>query len=260
VRICQVVANLLTNAIKYSSDGAGIEVRLESLPGEARLSVRDHGAGIDPQLLSQIFDQFLQGDRSLDRLDGGLGIGLTVVRHVVEMHGGRVEASSEGLGRGSEFRVYLPRVDASAESPARAPQGLNGQGRKRRVMVVDDNVDAGESLRELLRLSGHEVAVARDGAQALDQLDDFRADVVLLDLALPRMDGYMVAHAIRARFFNVYPRPRLLALSGFARDEDRQSALRSGFDGYLCKPVEPELMLRVIAGENHWHTSASELG
>ena len=115
VRLCQVVANLLNNASKYSPDGARIEVRLEATAGEAVLSVRDEGAGIDPQMLPQIFDQFLQGDRSLDRSDGGLGIGLTVVKHLVEMHGGRVEAKSDGLGKGSEFRVYLPRIEPQVE-------------------------------------------------------------------------------------------------------------------------------------------------
>ncbi|HET9472416.1 MAG TPA: ATP-binding protein, partial [Steroidobacteraceae bacterium] len=214
VRLCQVVANLLNNASKYSPEGARIEVRLEAAAGEAVLTVRDQGAGIDPQLLPRIFDQFLQGDRSLDRTDGGLGIGLTVVKHLVEMHGGRVEAKSAGLGRGSEFRVHLPRVEPPPEVLPGAPHDAKRAAVKRRVLVVDDNRDAAESLREVLRMSGHEVAVVNDGAGALSKLDEFRADIVLLDIGLPRMDGYMVAHAIRARFSHPLPRPRLVALTG----------------------------------------------
>jgi len=260
VRLCQVVANLLNNAGKYSPAGARIEVRLEDAAAEAVLSVSDDGAGIDPQLLPQIFDQFLQGDRSLDRADGGLGVGLTVVRNLVEMHGGRVEAKSAGLGRGSEFRVYLPRVEPRQEVLRGTPRDAQQAAVMRRVLVVDDNRDAAESLREVLRMSGHDVEVAHDGAGALRMLDEFRAEIVLLDIGLPRMDGYMVAHAIRARFAAPQLRPRLLALTGFARDEDRHSALRSGFDGHLVKPVEPARLLRMIADEGPSQTSTSELG
>jgi PAS domain S-box-containing protein len=260
VRLCQVVANLLSNAIKYSPEGGRIELRLESTLSEAVLSVRDDGAGIDPQLLPQIFDQFLQGDRSLDREEGGLGIGLTIVKHLVELHGGRVEALSDGLGLGSEFRVYLPRIEVPAGELSQTPRDTAQTAVKRRVLVVDDNQDAADSLSELLRMSGHEVAVVGDGTQALGKLDEFRADVVLLDIGLPRMDGFMVAHAIRARYPHSHPRPRLLALTGFARDEDRHSALRSGFDGYLAKPVEPGHLLRMIAEEGSWLSSGSELG
>ncbi|HEX5161730.1 MAG TPA: ATP-binding protein [Steroidobacteraceae bacterium] len=258
IRLCQVVSNLLANAIKYSPDGARIDVTLQAAGNEAMVSVRDQGCGIDPQMLPHVFDQFLQGDRTLDRANGGLGIGLTVVRYLVEMHGGRVEAHSEGLGRGSDFRIYLPRVAAAQELlPGSAGQPPR-PGVRRRVLVVEDNPDAAESLRELLRLHHHEVEVANDGPTALRMLDAFRADVVLLDIGLPRMDGYMVAHAIRARFAHLHLRPRLLALTGYARDEDRHSALRSGFDGHLVKPVEPERLLQMIADEGLWQATASE--
>jgi PAS domain S-box-containing protein len=249
VRLSQVITNLLANASRYSPDATRIHVALGSQGGEAVLAVRDQGMGIDPLLLPQIFDQFLQGDRSLDRAQGGLGVGLTIVRHLVEMHGGRVVAESAGLGKGSEFRVYLPRIEAP---PAGAPGVAGGDARAmpaRRVLVVDDNRDAGESLRELLRMHGHEVEVVNDAAGALGALEEFRADVVILDLGLPRVDGYMVAHAIRARFARSRQRPRLLALTGHGREEDRLAALRSGFDGHLVKPVEPELLLRVLAEE-----------
>jgi two-component system CheB/CheR fusion protein len=249
VRMSQVVTNLLTNASRYSPAGSRIEISLGTERDEAVISVRDHGMGIDPQLLPQIFDQFLQGDRTLDRAQGGLGVGLTIVRHLVEMHGGAVVAESAGLGKGSEFRVQLPRAEApqldlpgvASSHPRRMP--------KRRVLVVDDNRDAAESLRELLRMHGHTVEVVSDGAAALNRLEEFRADVVMLDLGLPRVDGFMVAHAIRARFAHSRRRPSLLALTGHGREEDRAAALRSGFDGHLIKPVDPEHLLRVVAEE-----------
>jgi CheY-like chemotaxis protein len=259
VRLAQVITNLLTNASRYSPEGSRIRISLAAQGGDAVFAVRDEGAGIDPLLLPQIFDQFQQGDRSLDRSQGGLGIGLTIVRHLVEMHGGHVVAESAGLGKGSEFRVHLPRAEAP---PAHVP-GANRHHtpaiRRRRVLVVDDNRDAAESVRELLRMHGHEVAVVHDGAGALSALDEFRADVVMLDLGLPRVDGYMVAHAIRARFAQARHRPRLLALTGHHGEEDRNAALRSGFDGYLVKPVDPEHLLQVTAEEGQQRVTAGEL-
>jgi CheY-like chemotaxis protein len=259
VRLCQVASNLLTNAIKYSPDCARIEVQLLGSKREVALVVRDEGAGIDPQMLPHVFDLYLQGDESIDRSHSGLGIGLTVVKHLVEMHDGCVEVHSEGLGKGSEFRVRLPRVAAVPVPVPDKPGFISQSVPKRRVLVVEDSRDAAESLRELLRLDHHEVEVVHDGASALSKLDEFRADVVLLDIGLPRMDGFMVAHAIRARFANLSQRPRLVALTGHAREEDRHAALRSGFDGHLTKPVEPAHLLRVIA-EGLRQPTPSELG
>jgi CheY-like chemotaxis protein len=221
--------------------------------------VRDDGVGIPSVLLPRLFDLFLQGDRTLDRSQDGLGIGLTIVKHLVEMHGGHVRARSEGLGKGSEFRIELPRIAAPAR--ARPMDGADSppQVPRRRVLVVEDNPDAAESLREVLRMHGHEVDVVSDGAAALARLEQFHADVVLMDIGLPRMDGYMVAHAIRARFGPLQRRPRLVALSGHARDVGRRSALRAGFDGHLSKPVEPAYLLRLIA-EEHWQIARSEQG
>ncbi len=260
VRLCQVISNLLTNAIKYSPDAGRIDVELQATPQWVALRVRDEGVGIDPQMLSQIFDLYLQGDDSMDRVNGGLGIGLTVVKHLVEMHGGQVEVRSEGLGQGSEFLVRLPRVAPVADQVSRPERGESKAVPHRRVLVVDDSRDTAESLRELLRIDGHEVEVVHDGASALAALEDFRADVVLLDIGLPRVDGFMVAHAIRARFANQQIRPRLVALTGYAREEDRGAALRSGFDGHLTKPVEPTRLLRMIADEGSWQVVPSELG
>jgi CheY-like chemotaxis protein len=242
-----VVANLLTNASKYSAEGQRIHINVGGGGTEAVLSVRDSGQGIDPQLMPRLFELFMQGDRTLDRAQGGLGVGLTIVKHLVEMHGGQVEAHSAGLNRGSEFRFRLPRATRPPSSPKSGdPQR---RVRRRRVLVVDDNADCAESLRDVLRTEGHEVTVARDGTAALSALDQFPAELIFLDVGLPHMDGYMVAHAIRARF-EAKQRPRIVALTGYARDEDQQSAMRSGFDDFLRKPVEPEKLLKLVSDAN----------
>jgi len=260
VRLCQVVSNLLSNASKYSQECGRIEVKILSTTREVALLVRDEGSGIDPQILPNIFDLYLQGDRSIDRMHAGLGIGLTVVKHLVEMHGGTVEARSEGLEKGSEFTVRLPRVAAAPRAATDPDGGDSRPVARRRVLVVEDNRDSAESLRELLRLDSHDVEVAHDGASALSKLDEFRADVVLLDIGLPRMDGFMVAHAIRARFAHKPLRPRLVALTGHGRDEDRRAALGSGFDGHLTKPVEPAHLLRMVAETGLPEATAREPG
>jgi len=249
VRLSQVIANLLTNAIKYSPERSRIDVIIDDSAVDAFIIVRDQGVGIDAQMLPHLFDPFLQGDRTLDRTQGGLGVGLTIVKLLVEMHGGNVTAHSAGLGKGSEFRIRLPRVNA----PVRAATSPAGDERKavrpRRVLVIEDNADVAESMRTLLHTDGHEVDVVHDGAAGLAKLEDFRADIVLLDIGLPRMDGYMVAHAIRERFALVGRRPKLLALTGYGRDDDRNAALKAGFDGHLAKPVDPHRLLQIVADE-----------
>jgi signal transduction histidine kinase/ActR/RegA family two-component response regulator len=247
VRLCQVIANLLTNASKYSPEGKRIHINVGGDDSQAVLSVRDEGVGIDAQMMPTLFDLFMQGDRSLDRAQGGLGIGLTIVKHLVDMHGGSVEAASEGVGKGSEFRIRLPRTKRPMSMAAIA-QKPERRGRRHRVLVVDDNRDCADSLHDVLALEGHDVRVVHDGTAALSMLDQYAADVVLLDVGLPHMDGYMVAHAIRARF-GTRPRPRIVALTGYGRVEDKQSALRSGFDNHLTKPVEPEELLRLLCEE-----------
>jgi signal transduction histidine kinase/ActR/RegA family two-component response regulator len=249
VRLCQIVANLLTNASKYSPQRARIEIVIDSTSTQGEVSVRDPGVGIDAQLLPHLFELFLQGDRTLDRTEGGLGVGLTIVKLLVEMHGGSVEASSAGLGKGSEFRVRLPRVHAGVVPPISPAPDDRPRVRPRRVLVIEDNADAADSMRALLRTDGHEVEVVYDGASGLATLEDFRADIVLLDIGLPRMDGYMVAHAIRERFAPAGRRPRLVALTGYGRDEDRHTALKAGFDAHLAKPVDPRRLLQIVAEE-----------
>jgi signal transduction histidine kinase/CheY-like chemotaxis protein len=260
VRLCQVVANLLTNASKYSPERARIEVAIEATAVDGSVSVRDPGVGIDAQLLPHLFDLFLQGDRTLDRAQGGLGVGLTIVKLLVDMHGGRVEVSSAGLGKGSEFQIHLPRVHPKlGELASQAPED-RAPVRSRRILVIEDSTDAAESMRALLRTDGHEVEVVHDGAAGLAKLEDFRADIVLLDIGLPRMDGYMVAHAIRERFALVGKRPRLLALTGYGRDEDRHTALKAGFDGHLAKPVDPRRLLQIVGDEAQMFTVSRQAG
>jgi len=175
---------------------------------------------------------------------------------LVGMHGGDVRARSEGIGKGSEFRIRLPRVLAPVPSSAQSPGHEKTFVRPRRVLVVEDNIDAAESLRAVLRTDGHEVEVAHDGAAGLARLEDFRADIVLLDIGLPRMDGYMVAHAIRERFALAGRRPKLLALTGYGREDDRDAALKAGFDGHVAKPVDPRLLLQIVADEPQVLSSA----
>ncbi len=247
-RLSQVVANLLTNASKYSPERARIAVVIDGSATDAIIEVHDPGVGIDAQLLPHLFDLFLQGDRTLDRAQGGLGVGLTIVKLLVGLHGGSVEAYSAGLHQGSEFRVRLPRRHQSAIPAPQVPEAPRAV-KPRRVLVIEDNADAAESLRAVLQTDRHEVEVVHDGAEGLAKLEEFRADVVLLDIGLPRMDGYMVAHAIRERFALQGHRPRLMALTGYGREEDRTAALKAGFDGHLAKPVDPRRLLQVVADD-----------
>jgi CheY-like chemotaxis protein len=223
---------------------------------EAFIEVRDPGVGIDAQLLPRLFDLFLQGDRTLDRTQGGLGVGLTVVKLLVEMHGGGVEARSAGLGKGSEFTIRLPRTYPQLFANPPATPDERKAVRPRRILIVEDSADAAESMRAVLRTDGHLVEVVLDGAAGLATLEDFRADFVLLDIGLPRMDGYMVAHAIRERFASAGRRPRLFALTGYGREEDRHAALKAGFDGHLAKPVDPRHLLQIVGDEAPAHSSA----
>jgi signal transduction histidine kinase/CheY-like chemotaxis protein len=246
VRLAQVVSNLLTNAAKFTRDDGAIRVRVHTEDGHAQIAVEDEGSGIAPTLLPHVFDLFVQGAQTIDRQSGGLGLGLTIVKTLVHMHGGTVSAHSDGAGRGSRFVVRLPRAElggAPSAAPAPARASMPGRGR---VLVVDDNRDAAQTLAVLLETAGYEVRTAADGAQALHHLDSFDADVAILDIGLPSMSGYDLARALRgdARF----ARLRLVALTGYGRDPDRQRALRSGFDEHLVKPVAPERLLDVLGG------------
>lgn len=233
VRLAQIVGNLVHNAFKYTPDDGRIEISASAEGAQAVLAVQDTGVGIPPDQLPKVFDMFFQADRSLDRSQGGLGIGLTLVKRLVELHGGEVHAASEGLDRGSRFEVRLPLAAAGAAKEAAAPAEA-GSGQLR-ILVVDDNQDAAESLQMVLEMQGHDVLVAHDGRKALEIASRERPDLVLLDIGLPGLDGYEVA--ARLRQDPATAEARLVALTGYGHEESRQRALAAGFDAHFAKPV-----------------------
>ncbi len=205
------------------------------------VEISDNGAGISPEFLPHIFDLFSQADRTLDRSQGGLGIGLSVVRKLVEMHGGQVVARSEGLGRGSAFLITLPRAAPPlAEPAATAVASLPS----RRILIVDDNVDAANSLSELLKMDGHETRPVFSAEEALSLADAFNPEIVLLDIGLPRMDGYEVAR--RLRLSPLHGRTTLIALTGYGQQEDLDRAQAAGFDAHLVKPVDLAALTKLL--------------
>jgi PAS domain S-box-containing protein len=252
-RLAQVISNLLNNAAKYTESGGHIWLTVSRVEAEAVVRVRDSGIGISADLLQRIFDLFTQADRSLDRSQGGLGIGLTLVKSLVEMHGGSITADSKGPGKGSEFVMRLPvaavpeharMAESQAPTAASAPATVNHQ-RSCRVLVVDDIKDAAESVALLLRLWGHEVRTVADGAAALEAVRGFRPQVVLLDIGLPNMDGYEVARQLREEFG---PQEMvLIAVTGYGQSEDRRKSAQVGFNHHLVKPVNPNELQALLA-------------
>jgi PAS domain S-box-containing protein len=245
-RLEQIVNNLLDNALKYTPPGGRILVRTGHVNGEAVLGVHDTGRGIDPGLLPRVFEFFVQEPQALDRARGGLGLGLGVVKHLVELHGGVVSADSAGIDQGSVFTVRFeaiapPPAVAGTDRAAGAAEPRSG----RRVLVVEDNVDAREMLRTLLELKGHVVEDVADGPSALARLQSFHPDVALIDLGLPGMDGYTLARMARQQ-----PRGqeiRLVAVTGYGQAQDRERALAAGFDRHVTKPVDPLALERLVS-------------
>ena len=244
-RLEQIVTNLVENAAKYTPDGGTIAVRAAREGEHAVLSVTDSGIGIDADLLPRVFELFVQGDRALDRRGGGLGIGLTLVRRLTEMHDGAVTASSDGHDRGSTFTVRLPAGTPAEPEPVEVAERVPPALPRARVLVVEDNDDAREMLCQLLRLLGHEVHEAADGAAAVRLTPALKPDLVLVDVGLPGMDGYEVARQLR-RTADGTPL-RLIALTGYGQPEDRARALAAGFDRHLVKPIDPTAIDRLLA-------------
>jgi signal transduction histidine kinase len=245
-RLSQVVSNLLNNAAKYTPEGGVIQLQLDGLEGQAKVTVRDNGIGIEDDLLPNVFELFEQGKRSLDRSQGGLGIGLTLVQRLVALHGGTVQARSLGEGQGAEFVVCLPCL-----TEVHAPTGKSSSPRTSgptpgcRVLVVDDNTDAAETIAMFLRLEGHVVQTAADGPSAMASAAGFQPDVVVLDIGLPGLDGYEVARRLRA---SVPLRDSLLvALTGYGQKGDQAQAREAGFDRHLVKPADPCALAELIA-------------
>jgi two-component system CheB/CheR fusion protein len=248
VRLAQVVSNLLANAAKYTGEEGEIGLRVEpGESGEAILRVTDSGIGIAPEMLPGIFELFNQVEQGPERLEGGLGVGLALVRELVALHGGTVRASSAGLGRGAEFVVRLPTVEAPARpGEPQIARGLGVACTMRRVLVVDDNRDSAESLTALLGLLGHEVEQAHDGRAALEAAHRRAPDLVLLDLGMPGMSGYEVARRLRAD--TALTGTALVALTGYGSDEDRRATREAGFDGHLVKPIDFHALEQILTG------------
>ena len=246
-RMTQVVANLLHNAAKYTPEQGRLELSAQSNGGELVLRVRDNGVGLKPDMLSRVFDLFVQVDPTSDRAQGGLGLGLTLVRSLVEMHGGSVSAQSEGLARGSEFTVRLPLPKGLDATPL--PSLLQSAASAStlsplHILLVEDNTDIRETLRDLLELHGHRVAEAGDGRAAVELVLSLRPQVALVDIGLPEMDGYTVAERVRASAGGAGT--RLVALTGYGHPEDRKRALEAGFDAHLVKPVSSDDLSQVL--------------
>jgi PAS domain S-box-containing protein len=246
-RLTQVVSNLLSNAAKYTPRGGLIDVALARDGGVATLQVTDSGMGMSDALMRRAFDPFVQGSRGLDRSGGGLGIGLTLVRRIVELHGGTAAVSSAGAGLGTRFTVTLPltQTPAAGAPTAQKRPAAPMVARRQRILVVDDNRDAADSLAELLRLTGHEVSLAHDGEQALQVAEGLRPDAILLDLGLPGMDGYEVARRMRAS--PALARTRLIALTGYGQASDRRATADAGFEAHLVKPVDFAALEQLLA-------------
>ena len=244
VRLVQVVCNLLTNAVKFTPREARIALRLSSQDGHAEITVADCGKGIAPELLPHVFDLFVQGEQSIDRRVGGLGLGLAIVKNLVHMHGGTVRAFSEGPGHGATFIVRLPTVTGASTIVSDAPEPEAARQGSGRILIVDDNADAAQTLELLLSNAGYDVRTAGDADRAFEIIDTFIPHLALLDIGLPRMNGYELAQRLRndRRLAGM----RLVALTGYGRDRDRERALASQFDEHLVKPVSPERLLEVL--------------
>jgi PAS domain S-box-containing protein len=245
VRLAQILANVLNNAAKYTNDGGRITLRAWREGGQAVISVRDNGIGIAPDALPRMFEMFSRGDRDSGRSQGGLGIGLALSRKLAQMHDGTLEARSEGLGQGSEFTVRLPLADAGSRAAAPAESAPDENLGRTRVLVVDDNPDAGDSLGLILQHLGADVRVARDGPEALEAYPGYAPSVVLLDIGMPGMNGYEVARTIRSRF--AHQPATLVALTGWGQDDDRRRAREAGFDHHLVKPAEIDALQQLLA-------------
>jgi CheY-like chemotaxis protein len=249
VRLTQVVTNLLTNAAKYTEPEGDIALGSGTEGRTIVIKVRDTGIGIAPHMLNEVFEMFSQVSPDKGHSDGGLGIGLALVKGLVALHGGRVEARSAGLGRGSEFLVSFP--DSLTDGPSRTPAPSSasaGSSRTRplRVLIADDNLDSAESLGMLLDLAGHQVLLAHNGADALALAADNLPDVALLDIGMPGMDGYQVAAAIRRESWG--SKLTLVAITGWGQDDDKRRAQAAGFDHHLTKPMDGAALESILAG------------
>jgi PAS domain S-box-containing protein len=243
-RLAQVIGNLLSNASRYTPQAGHLSLTVRQEVGEAVIRVRDRGIGIAAEMLPRVFDLFVQGERPPDWAPGGLGLGLTLARRLAEMHGGQLEAHSEGLGKGSEFVLRLPTLAGDRPVEEQVRPVTVYESVRRRILIVDDNADSAEALALALGTTGHEVRLAGDGPSALSAAAEFQPDVVLLDIGLPGMDGYEVARRLRSG--SGLPHVFMVALTGYGQEADRERAREAGFDHHLVKPTSPEVILAVL--------------
>lgn len=246
-RLSQVLSNLLNNAAKFTPRGGHITLHVQREDDQAVLRVRDTGIGIPDDALPLIFEMFAQADRTLERSHSGLGVGLTLVRRLVELHGGTVEVHSEGRNLGAEFVVRLPALPraASRQRGTAATHDIKAPASTLKILVVDDNVDSALTLAALLSMYGHEVCTAHDGLNALEEMSRFKPDVAILDIGMPKMNGYSVAKHIRSR--SEESQPLLIAVTGWGQDEDRRRSRAAGFDHHLVKPVDPAALSALLS-------------
>jgi CheY-like chemotaxis protein/anti-sigma regulatory factor (Ser/Thr protein kinase) len=237
LRLAQAVGNVVTNAAKYTGPGGTLQISSETRDGRVLLHVADDGMGIDAALLPRVFDAFVQGERSLDRSEGGLGMGLAVAKRLIELHDGTITARSAGEGRGSAFTISLPHAAGVGRAPASAPAlaAVPRAAKPLKILVVDDNVDAAQSAGTVLRLMGHDVTVVHDAVAALSTL---AADVGVLDIGLRGMDGYELARRIRA----LVPKMFLVALTGYGGESYKARSREAGFDAHMVKPTDPQVL------------------
>jgi len=242
-RIEQIIGNLLGNALKFTPEGGTITVSAAREGDDAVLRVSDTGIGMSAELAERVFEPFVQGERPLDRSQGGLGIGLTLVRRLAELHGGSADAASDGPGGGSVFTVRLPAIEPPVAGRTR--RAAAAPARSRDVLIVEDNADARETLKRMLELEGHRVRVAEDGVSALDTVRAAAPEIALIDIGLPHMDGYELARRIRALQSDKHP--YLVAVTGYGLPDDRRRTREAGFDLHLVKPVDPAALAAVLA-------------
>lgn len=244
-RITQVLSNVLNNACKYTDPGGRIELDVTAHEGLVRFQITDNGIGIRASALDTLFVMFTQEKVALERSEGGLGIGLALVKGLVELHDGTVSASSEGTGRGSCFVVTIPSGDLTRPSPAVIPHPRAGSTRTGVVLLADDNCDASDLLAQLLRMSGHIVHIAHDGIAAIELAREHRPDVLVLDIGMPGLNGYQVAQHVRAQPWGT--KPLIIAATGWGQEQDRQKSAKAGFDLHLTKPFDPQVLTDLIA-------------
>jgi len=244
-RLEQILTNLVENAVKYTPEGGAITVRVRAQRGRTLLEVLDTGMGIAPGLLPRIFDLFTQDERTLDRSQGGLGLGLALVRRLTELHGGTIEAASAGVGEGARFSVSLPAIAAPAEPRGDADAADAHHAKPLHILVVEDNEDGRETLAMMLRVNGHHVGEADSGPGGLASMKSLHPDIAIIDIGLPGFDGYEVARRTRAS--PDISATRLVALTGYGQEDDRRNARAAGFDWFLVKPADMGALEEILA-------------